>query len=148
MKREPSGIACGTAVHFHGIRTPNFVGRPARPEPVVGEVQGQKLYQYDFTPEQYRALIHLTAALCQVFPKLRCDYPHDANGRVIKAKLADFNLQQYQGVLGHYHIQTNKTDPGPAFQWNLVINGARALLPATAPGDTKGGARLLLPGQP
>jgi len=31
-------------------------------------------------------------------------------------------------VLGHYHIQTNKNDPGPAFQFDLVIDGARRLL--------------------
>ena len=30
--------------------------------------------------------------------------------------------------MGHYHVQTNKSDPGPAFQWDLVINGARNLL--------------------
>src|SRR6266481_2513788 len=50
-----------------GIHTPGFVGRPARPELVSGEIHGQSLMQYDFTPEQYRALIHLTAALCKVF---------------------------------------------------------------------------------
>src|SRR5947208_1904446 len=36
-----------------GIRTRGFVGRPARPELVAGEIQGQQLVQYDFTPEQY-----------------------------------------------------------------------------------------------
>jgi hypothetical protein len=36
-------------------------------------------------------------------------------------------LQSYHGVLGHYHVQTNKTDPGPAMQWDRVIDGARRL---------------------
>jgi N-acetyl-anhydromuramyl-L-alanine amidase AmpD len=111
-----------------GIRTPNFVGRPARPEPVAGTIQGSRLTQYDFTPEQYRALIHLTAALCKVFPKMNCDYPRDGSGKLIPHKLSDSELQNYQGVLGHFHVQTNKTDPGPAFQWDHVINGARRLL--------------------
>jgi len=31
-------------------------------------------------------------------------------------------------VMGHFHIQTNKVDPGPAFQWDRVIQGARRLL--------------------
>ncbi|MGI8965872.1 MAG: hypothetical protein ACR2H1_07260, partial [Limisphaerales bacterium] len=46
-------------------------------------------------------------------------------------KLSDEELNQYQGVLGHYHIQTNKTDPGPAFQWDYVIENARHFLPPT-----------------
>src|SRR5947199_22346 len=42
------------------ILTPNFSGRPARPEAVRGVVQGTDLVQYDFTPQQYAALIKLT----------------------------------------------------------------------------------------
>jgi N-acetylmuramoyl-L-alanine amidase len=108
-----------------GIRTTNFTGHPARPEPVRGMIQGQELVQYDYTPQQYAALVKLTAALCKVFPKIQCRYPVDAHGRLIPCKLPDDQLEGYEGVLGHYHIQTNKVDPGPAFQWDLVIGGAR-----------------------
>ena len=114
-----------------GIRTTNFVGHPARPEPVRGNIQGDELLQYDFTPEQYRALTRLTAALCKVFPKIKCEYPTDASGKLIPHKLADDDLAKYGGVLGHYHIQTNKNDPGPAFQWDRVICGAQKLLRAS-----------------
>jgi hypothetical protein len=41
----------------------------ARNEPVKGVIQGRELTQYDYTPEQYRALAHLTAALCKGFPE-------------------------------------------------------------------------------
>jgi len=78
--------------------------------------------------EQYQALIKLTATLCEVFPKIKCDYPHDASGKLIPQKLPDDELQNYQGILGHFHVQTNKTDPGPAFQWDTVVHGARKLL--------------------
>jgi len=111
-----------------GIRTRNFVGRPARAEPVRGTIQGQELVQYDFTPEQYQALSRLTAALCKSFPGIKCDYPRDAAGKVITRKLPDEELNAYHGVLGHYHVQTNKVDPGPAFQWDRVISEARKLL--------------------
>jgi N-acetylmuramoyl-L-alanine amidase len=124
-----------------GIRTSNFVARPARNEPVTGEVQGQQLIQYDFTPEQYRALAHLTAALCTVLPRIRCDYPRDKDGKLITQKLPDAELREYDGVLGHFHVQTNKIDPGPAFQWDRVINGARTLMRQQQP---KGGAEELL----
>ena len=111
-----------------GIRRKGFVAHPARNEPVRGNIQGDDLIQYDFTPEQYNALTRLTAALCKVFPKIKCDYPKDAQGHLITRKLADEELTAYGGVLGHYHVQTNKNDPGPAFQWDRVIGGARRLL--------------------
>lgn len=111
-----------------GIRTAGFIGRPARPEPILGVIQGNELQQYDLTPEQYQALIKLTATLCKVFPKLKCDYPRDSSGKVIPHKLPDDELAGYQGLLGHFHIQTNKVDPGPAFQWDYVVAAARKLL--------------------
>jgi N-acetylmuramoyl-L-alanine amidase len=126
-----------------GIRTKNFVGQPARDERVKGKVQGQELVQHDFTPEQYRALTHLTAALCGVLPKIRCDYPRDAAGQLVREKLSDEELNNYSGVLGHYHVQRNKVDPGPAMQWDRVINGARRLLKTAEP---KGGAGELRQG--
>jgi N-acetyl-anhydromuramyl-L-alanine amidase AmpD len=111
-----------------GILTKNFVGHPARPEPITGTIQGQELIQYDFTPQQYQALIKLTATLCKALPKIKCDYPKDAAGHLIRQKLPDAELKAYQGVLGHFHIQTDKVDPGPAFQWDYVIGNARCLL--------------------
>jgi len=111
-----------------GILTPNFQGRPARPEPVRGNIQGGELEQYDYTPEQYGALTRLTAALCKIFPKLQCRYPTDADGKLVLKKLPDEELNAYQGVLGHYHVQKNKTDPGPAMNWDLVIGGAKEIL--------------------
>ena len=111
-----------------GIRTPNFVGHPARNEPVRGNIQGENLMQYDYTPEQYAALIKLTATLCRIFPNLKCQYPVDADGKLITHKLSNDALKNYQGVLGHYHIQTDKDDPGPAMDWDRVIGGAQRLL--------------------
>jgi len=111
-----------------GVRTKAFVGRPARQELIVGNIQGQELAQYDFTPEQYDSLTKLTATLCRIFPKIKCDYPKDADGKLIPQKLDDADWQAYQGVLGHYHVQLNKTDPGPAFDWEKVIGGAQALI--------------------
>jgi N-acetyl-anhydromuramyl-L-alanine amidase AmpD len=111
-----------------GIRTRGFVGHPSRPEPVEGIVQGETLAQYDFTPEQYKALVKLAATLCTVFPKIKCDYPRDNSGKLITSTLPEDALKEYEGILGHYHVQTDKTDPGPAFQWDYLISGARALL--------------------
>lgn len=99
--------------------------RPQRRELIRGEIQGRDLQQYDFTPEQYTALAHLAAALNRVFPKIHLDAPRDANGRVPPRKLDDKTYTTFTGIIGHYHIQENKIDPGPAFQWEKLIQDAR-----------------------
>ena len=91
-------------------------------------IQDQLLRQYDFTEEQYRSLARLTATLCTLFPRIRCDYPRDASGDLVRGKLSGPDFARYRGILGHYHVQANKVDPGPAFQWDRVIDGARAIL--------------------
>lgn len=101
--------------------------RPLRPDPVRGDIQGQELIQYDFTPEQYTALARLAAALNRVLPKIRLDAPRDADGQVIPRKLDNAELGAFTGLIGHYHIQDNKVDPGPAFQWEKLIREARSL---------------------
>jgi N-acetylmuramoyl-L-alanine amidase len=111
-----------------GLRTVPFDGRPARPGLIEGTIQNTPLCQYDFTPQQYDSLIKLTATLCRVFPNLTCDYPKDASGKLIPHILTEQQWKDYHGVLAHYHIQLNKTDPGPAFDWDKVIGGAQALL--------------------
>jgi N-acetylmuramoyl-L-alanine amidase len=126
-----------------GIRSSNFVARPARPEPITGTIQGQELVQYDLTPEQYEALTKLTATLCKVFPKLNCDYPRDGSGELVSHKLPDEVLENYQGILGHYHVQSNKVDPGPAFQWDRVVQGARKLMAPAATPSEKAATRLM-----
>jgi N-acetylmuramoyl-L-alanine amidase len=102
---------------------------------VVGQVQGKMLRMYDFSPQQYESLIKLTAALCKTLPQIRCDYPRDENGRLITHVLSDQEFQNYHGILGHYHIQIEKVDPGPAFQWDRLIEGVRACLMNHRPRD-------------
>jgi N-acetyl-anhydromuramyl-L-alanine amidase AmpD len=125
-----------------GLRTKNFVGHPAHPELIRGNIQGEDLVQYDFTPQQYEALTKLTASLCKIFPKIKCRYPVDADGHLIPRKLPADELKNYEGVLGHYHIQTNKTDPGPAFDWNRVIGGANKILNAESREIPRGAEQL------
>ena len=99
--------------------------RPSRNEPIVGTVQGQDLTMYDLTPQQYEALAKLTTGLCTTFPKIHRDLPRDAQGKVVDHKLDDTVYNRYEGILGHFHVQLNKTDPGPAFQWDRVLEAAK-----------------------
>lgn len=99
--------------------------RPQRPDPVRGRIHGRELVQYDFTPEQYAALIKLTAALHRALPRIRLDYPRDRQGRLLTTRLPEAQLAGYRGLVGHFHLQLDKLDPGPAFQWDAVVNGAK-----------------------
>ncbi len=102
-----------------------FVPRPARPDLVLGPIHQEALAQYDFTPQQYEALARLLAALHREFPKIALDYPHNADGTPKTAQLSPDEFAQFHGVLGHYHVQGNKIDPGPAMQWEWLIKRAK-----------------------
>jgi N-acetylmuramoyl-L-alanine amidase len=59
---------------------------------------------------------------------MKCEYPADEAGEVIPRVLPEAQLRDFQGVMGHYHIQANKTDPGPAFDWKRVVGGAKEII--------------------
>jgi N-acetylmuramoyl-L-alanine amidase len=121
-------LAIPATLPASSLRVPGFSGRPIRQERIRGVIQGTELEQHDFTAEQYASLVKLTATLCKVFPKIRCAYPVSEEGMLIPHKLPDDQLRNYQGILGHYHIQTNKIDPGPALQWEMLIGSVRKLV--------------------
>ncbi|MFN0134967.1 MAG: N-acetylmuramoyl-L-alanine amidase [Phycisphaerae bacterium] len=106
-----------------GIRTTNFVARPARTAPIVGTIHGRELRQYDYTPEQYRALIKLSATLCRALPRIKPDFPRDAAGALRMDVLSDEDWKNFSGILGHYHLTTGKIDPGPALNWDELKRG-------------------------
>jgi hypothetical protein len=66
-------------------------------------------------------------------------------GGLASRKLSDEDLARYQGILGHWHIQTDKVDPGPAFQWDYLIRRARQLFEGNSlrPAFEKGASRLV-----
>ncbi len=130
-ERGPDGrtrIALPESMGDGGVRTPGFVGMPLRGELVRGRIHGRELVQYDFTPEQYDSLIRLTAALCEVLPNIRCDYPRDERGELLTTVMGEDEWLSYGGLIGHFHLTENKVDPGPAFDWDRVVDGARELM--------------------
>lgn len=96
----------------------------ARPGLFRGRVNGQEVVQPDFTEAQYRALERLLPELRRVCPRIAARVPRDAEGRVPSDALSAETLAAFSGVLGHQHVQRDKTDPGPAFDWERI---ARAL---------------------
>jgi hypothetical protein len=109
-----------------GIRTPDFVARPDRPDLVAGTVQGKVYHQFDFTAQQYRTLARLCAGLSRVFPRIRLEVPRRPDGTIIDHVLPAAELRAFDGIVGHFHVQANKQDPGPAMQWDRLLRDARA----------------------
>ena len=107
-----------------GVRTPDFVARPSRDGLFDGEINGRRVWQYDFTEEQYRALIKLTATLARLFPGIELRVPRDADGSVRTTVLDGTELGEFNGVLGHYHVSETKRDPGPSMDWERVLREA------------------------
>jgi hypothetical protein len=116
-----------------GVRTPGFVGRPARPEPIARTINGSDLVMWDLTPQQYDSLTRLTAALHRALPGIGLTYPKGPDGGVVDRVLGPDEFRSFRGVLAHWHVQANKIDPGPAFDWDRVVGGARDLLDEPGP---------------
>jgi len=110
------------------IRTPGFVGYSTRDDWVSGAIHRRELVQYDLTPQQYKALIKLTAALHTVLPRIALRHPTDDRGLPRNDMMTEQELAEYAGLVGHYHLTEGKIDPGPAFQWDHVTHGARRLV--------------------
>ncbi|MCE2800791.1 MAG: N-acetylmuramoyl-L-alanine amidase [Planctomycetaceae bacterium] len=100
--------------------------RPRRPEIVTGKVGDTTYVQYDYTPEQYAALSKLTAALSDIFPKIQLEVPRMPDGKLLGQTLTDEQWASFSGLMGHYHVQGNKSDPGPALDWEYLLEQARA----------------------
>ncbi|MFN6401855.1 MAG: N-acetylmuramoyl-L-alanine amidase [Planctomycetota bacterium] len=102
--------------------------RPRRPELVTLKVGETTYQQYDYTAQQYAALVKLTAALSDIFPKIRLDVPRMPDGKFLDRTLTDQQWASFSGIMGHYHVQGNKSDPGPAMDWEYLLEESRAQL--------------------
>ncbi|HEX8521157.1 MAG TPA: N-acetylmuramoyl-L-alanine amidase [Tepidisphaeraceae bacterium] len=105
---------------------------PSRNEKVTGTIQQQNLEMYDLTDAQYDSLTKLTATLCSVLPKITCDYPREPDGKVVNHVLTQSQWENYQGLMGHFHVQNDKSDPGPAFNFERIRAGAWKLMSSAA----------------
>lgn len=132
--RDANGVRLSLpeAMGDGGVRTAGFAGRPARPERLRGPINGREYVQHDFTPEQYESLVALTAALVRALPRIRVEVPRDAAGAVRSGALEDGEFEGFAGILGHYHVSSDKADPGPAFDWDRYLAAVRARLAAAA----------------
>ncbi len=120
--RDAEGTRITLPPEMGGGLPEGFVARPRSVLPVRGRVQERSLVQYDYTEEQYAALEKLLAALCRTFPRVRAEAPRDAGGGILDHVFAtDEELRAFHGILGHWHLSREKVDPGPALDWERIL---------------------------
>jgi len=89
-------------------------------------INGKVVRMWDFTDEQYRALISLCFGLNQLLPKIRLRVPYNKKKRRTPLDRIR-NYSTFEGILGHAHVQKGekegvacKYDPGSAFNWSRL----------------------------
>jgi N-acetyl-anhydromuramyl-L-alanine amidase AmpD len=113
-------------------RRRDLVLRPRRQAPIVGTIHGSKLFQHDFTTEQYEALARLLAGIARVLPRVHLEAPRDRRGRVPAGIVSESVVAKFEGIVGHHHLDEKKFDPGPAFDWEWVLGEARRIFEEAA----------------
>ncbi len=112
------------------LRTKNFQPFAARSHGSRGyfsrHINGKIVRMWDFTEEQYLALIQLAIGLNSALPKISIRVPFDKNKkRTPLDKIKNFST--FSGILGHAHVQSGtpqgirrKYDPGSSFNWGRL----------------------------
>jgi len=108
------------------LRTPEFRAYASRGYGKRGyfsrRINGKIVRMWDFTNEQYKALISLCFGINKLLPKIRLQVPYDKiKNRTPLDRISNYST--FKGVLGHAHVQKGenglscKYDPGSAFNW-------------------------------
>lgn len=109
------------------IRTQNFRPYAARGFGKRGyfsrRINGKIVRMWDFTNEQYEALINLCIGINKILPRINLRVPYDKkNKRTPLDRISNYST--FKGILGHAHVQRGaiegvscKYDPGSAFNW-------------------------------
>ena len=112
------------------LRTPDFKTFASRSYGDRGyfsrKINGRMVRMWDFTEEQYQALIRLCIGLNQLLPNIALKVPFDKKKR--RTPLGKIkNFSTFKGILGHAHVQggtsdgiKKKYDPGSAFNWGRL----------------------------
>lgn len=112
------------------LRTPDFKAFASRAYGERGyfsrKINGRTVRMWDFTEEQYQALIRLCRGINQLLPNVSLKVPFDKEKR--RTPLGKIkNFSKFKGILGHAHVQNgtgdgvkNKYDPGSAFNWGRL----------------------------
>ncbi len=113
------------------LRFPNdYHGRRDK---VTCQINGHQFLTYVYTPAQVESMISIGKCLARIFPNLPQTFPANG-GEPLWTTLSD--PRAYTGYMGHYHISTNKWDPGP-FDFKFFASKIRGkmVFPVVLSGD-------------
>lgn len=105
-------------------------GSPLQPdhgvhrEQTLDTIHGKLVHVTSFLPEQIAAALALCEALCKAFG-LPMDVPRDHDGMLECGLMNRVELASFRGVLGHYHNNPMKTDPGNEILRAVAARGGR-----------------------
>lgn len=79
------------------------------------KINNNTLKAFDYTPAQIDSFTRLCRELLRLLPNLPAEYPQSSPGVPAWDTMKDATLKResYAGYVGHYHINTQKWDPGP-----------------------------------
>lgn len=81
---------------------------------VTTQVHGYNVDRLEYFPEQIKSMNALLDVLCDVLSVPR-ECPREDDGKPI---YGHFNYaEEFEGIIGHYHLTNRKTDPAP-LDWN------------------------------
>jgi len=90
---------------------------------VETKIHGRKVTYTNFLSAQYLSCYWLVRKVCMHYG-LPMEAPRDANGVLETGVLGVDRLRTFRGVLGHYHLTAQKTDPGPEILDFLTSNAS------------------------
>src|SRR5213078_885596 len=79
------------------------------------KINGNTLKAFDYTTPQIESFTRLCRELLRLLPNLPAEYPQSSPGVPSWDTMKDAAIRRetYAGYVGHYHINTQKWDPGP-----------------------------------
>lgn len=94
---------------------------PRRLHPIVGpvEINRGNVRGYGPTPAAMEATVLLSSALLAAYPEIPRSIPSTFRGDPI-LRVAD-DPRGY-GLVGHFHWEAMRVDPGPGFDWQALVN--------------------------
>jgi N-acetyl-anhydromuramyl-L-alanine amidase AmpD len=84
-----------------------------------GTINGSRWRGLGYTDAQYDALVKLLRALKQRFTKIQLLPPIGPDKQVMQEQ-TEIDLDKC-GIFGHFHVNAQKADPGPGFEWQRLI---------------------------
>lgn len=96
---------------------------PAEISPEMA-INGVRYRSINYTDDQYRslsALLRVLTAELNIPPV----FPVDQSGRILAEVITNPPVYQFRGLLCHWHVQAEKWDPGPGFDWRRIVSELR-----------------------